>query len=575
MAVAYGSKRIMPVAINDDSVRDDSILNDEHFAHTGRFLVIADKPIPKNSKVYMEITVTNLTIEKDIRHIPIYVGIHKEPSYGILANDFCLGNVFYTKAQYLNALSLDYYISFNIMERFASLLNMEYQFVKDVTSKVPIINTVIGIGVDMIQGVINIYTDGKLFYSFKPVQFNINDQPNGIFFAMYMAESTETIEGDFNLGRCGLKYTPPGYLSLYEEYFYKMESSASFPCRIQINSMYGNLGSYGIPGKLNIQNEVAPVVNNHRDIWIEKSSTKMDFYTDSAHTIKNPRAFEYHNPSTNVGASNEKAWICYPIPLHQKVYFEFSSREGELIPKHEGIPLRVGLTSDPNNIKKNTYLVDLFHEIHIPYKLHMYSTDNYYEYANSYLLTPNMPAQPEYVGVMIDLENNTFTLYNNSIPICVLPCLPYLNNFAVEGIDNLTWFMFEVPTAYLVNGDIGHVICNFGEEQFKYSNIADNVNIMSLYYYYNYTLKSPSLFEWPCTIKVVPEFLRINKYIDSFITVGDPDEDIWSPGLNKMWATYNKVGPYGDDMIEMRNAPKISPFDLVKLMEAHKSTNKK
>lgn len=574
MAVTYGSKRIMPVAINDKSVRDDSILSDEHFAHKGRFLLIADKPIPKNSKVYMEITVTDQSIEKDIRHVPIYVGIHKEPSYGILANDFCLGNVYYTKTQYLNALNLDYYIAFNVMERYATLVDMKYQFITDVTSKVPIKNTVIGIGVDMIQGEINIYTDGKLFYSFKPIQFNINDQPNDIFFAMYMAESTEYIEGDFNLGRCGVKYLPPGYLSMYDEYYYKIGVNKDITSRIQVNPMYGNLLTVPIDGKMDMKNEIAPVIDNHRDVWIEKCSPSMDYYTDATKTNINPRAFEYHNtPITAV--SNEYAWVCYPIPVYQKVYFEFSSREGELLSNYEGVPLRVGLTSNPKNKFKNSYLVDLFHEIGVPYKLHMWSNSNEFVYANSYITTPNLPVQPNHVGVMIDLENNQFTLYNDGTAFATFPCFKYLNDFTKEGIDNLTWFMFEIPAEFLVTGDVGYTICNFGETPFKYLNIADNINIMSLYYYYNYTIKSPTGFDFNCTIKVIPEFLEVNKYISCYIVVGDPNDNIWSPGINRMWATYNKVGPYGDDAIPHRNEPTISPFDLNRLIEADKSTNKR
>ena len=578
MAVGYGSRRIMPVAYNDKSVKDVSILNDEHFAHKGQFLLLSDKAIPKNSKVYMEITVTKQSIEKDIRHIPIYVGIHKEPSFGILASDFCLGNVFYTKSQYLNTYSSkDYYLAFHVMDRYATQLNIENQFFKTVTSKVPILNTVIGIGVDMVTGYINIFTDGQLFYSFKPVQFDITNQPNDIFFAMYMAEATEYIEGDFNLGRCGVKYLPAGYLSLYDEYFYKKAVNVDITSKVQVNAMYGNsLNSTILNGKLNLNNTIAPIgPNGRRDVILIKNTPNMDFYTDAAKTKLNPRAYEFHNSPAAL-AFPERAWICYPIPVNQKVYFEFSSRDGEFVStNYEGIPVRVGLTTDLNNIMQNTYLVDLFHEIRLPYNIHMYSTGNYYQYANSYISSPNFPVQPNTIGMLIDLQNNKFTLYNDDVVFASFPCIKALNDFTKEGMANLTWVLFEVPSSFLVTGDVGHVICNFGEEQFKYQRLVDNVSVMSIDYYYNHTIKYPIMHEFLCTIKVVPEKININKFISCLITVGDPNESVWTPGLNKMWGTYNKVGNYNDSLKPHNNTPTISPFLLNRVMEADKNTNRR
>ena len=237
--------------------------------------------------------------------------------------------------------------------------------------------------------------------------------------------------------------------------------------------------------------------------------------------------------------------------------------------------MRVGLTSDPNNITQNTYLADLFHQIHYPYKIHMYSTGNHYEYANSYIATPNIPVQPNTVGMMVDLQNSKFTLYNDSTVFAEFPCIPAVNNFVHEGIDNLTWILFEVPSEYLVTNDIGHVICNFGEEDFKYKTLVNNADIMSIYYYYNYTIKSPIYHEFISTIKVIPEKININKYITCFITVGDPNENIWTPGINRMWQTYNKISNYDDSLVEHRNSPTISPFLLNRIMEEDKDTNKR
>ena len=87
--------RILPIAYDGNSDQDNSIVNGEKFSCKKRFMILSSKPIPKYSKSYMEFTVTYHPTNVGLRHLPFYVGIHKEPSDGFMVSDFCLGSIYY------------------------------------------------------------------------------------------------------------------------------------------------------------------------------------------------------------------------------------------------------------------------------------------------------------------------------------------------------------------------------------------------------------------------------------------------------------------------------------------------
>lgn len=88
-------EKMYMVPFNNDSTPDNSLCTDGlNFSINEPFLLIANKPIPKHGKVYMEICVSKYSQISLKRNIPIYVGIHKEPAFGVLNSDFCIGSVF-------------------------------------------------------------------------------------------------------------------------------------------------------------------------------------------------------------------------------------------------------------------------------------------------------------------------------------------------------------------------------------------------------------------------------------------------------------------------------------------------
>ena len=130
--------RIKPVAYNNKMEPDPSIINGETFSCNKRFIVFCSREIPKDAKVYMEVTVTKYIADKSIRHIPLYLGVHKEPSYGTLCNDFILGSVYYTLTK-----------DFRIFERKQGIVQFTEQPVPRLGARIPVKGTVMGIAADL------------------------------------------------------------------------------------------------------------------------------------------------------------------------------------------------------------------------------------------------------------------------------------------------------------------------------------------------------------------------------------------------------------------------------------------
>ena len=89
------SHSILPIAYDGNSDLDQNIVQREKFSCKKRFMILSSKEIPKCSKSYMEFTITKYKTNQLIRHIPLYVGVHKEPTIGYMASDFCLGSIYY------------------------------------------------------------------------------------------------------------------------------------------------------------------------------------------------------------------------------------------------------------------------------------------------------------------------------------------------------------------------------------------------------------------------------------------------------------------------------------------------
>jgi hypothetical protein len=74
-------------------------------------------------------------------------------------------------------------------------------------------------------------------------------------------------------------------------------------------------------------------------------------------------------------------------------------------------------------------------------------------------------------------------------------------------------------------------------------------------------------------MKVISDHISYSRYITSTITVPEPKEigKNWSPVLNRLYSTYNKVTETED----RNNVPTISIFDLKKQIKEDEENNRR
>lgn len=583
MSLTTDTLRIKALGFDAETdVMDDSITDGIKFDHTGRFLLLSDKAIPKNKAVYIEFTVTSYTVNNDIRHIPLMVGVHKEPSLGILNSDYCLGSLYYTKNSWYTGIDSVSYLAFKVEEKYASRFPI-VSYVQEIQAKVPLRKSIIGIGVNMISNSINIYVDGLLFYTFSPSVLNMNTDEENYYFAIYAPELGKNLKGSINFGRHGVKYLPSGYFSFYQSIKIGRNVKYDIISSIKVGNRFLNNGFDLdiINSSITIDNQLAPISqsteNYRRDLELIPNHSNMTYYTDLSKTTINKHAFQF-SPKDD---EEDYAYISYPIDKYKKIYFEFHCAEANLINDHIGCPISIGITKNPINLDMSSFQLNLYHLRSDVYKIE----STYYGfttiYRNSYIKNPVYPAQPNTIGVLIDLYMNTIELYTDSLLFCsvVSPDIDF------SDPTETAYIYFKAPPSDIFEGT-GHIICNFGtkntsdkqyqDPDLEFQNLYDNISILDLWYYYNYPLKIPyhkepeRVCEVRCTMKVISDRLVYGKNIYASIIVPEEDEE-WSPGLNKMWKTYNKVSKAET----VNNLPDRSIYDIHKLIEKDKDNNKR
>ena len=554
------ANRILPVAYDGDSVQSNSIVSGEKFTCKKKFTILSSKPIPKYSKAYMEFTIKQHPSNAKIRHLPLYIGIHKEPSVGgMLVADMCLGSIFYCNPYYysdpkdwLHPTSIQY------VERY------QYNAVVNVTkntqrlgSRIPSVDHVIGIGVDTVANTISIYVEGDKMYSFKPTTFNINSQPDNFYFCITYQEDG-LLSGSVNFGRYKCKYTPAGYWTMYQLYYYKKEATSDMTISLQAGNTYTNppvRREFDIG--FTVQNDLAPInwpTQTHRNPYLIHSSPSNMSYAS------NPLGMILRSPD-----SNDISTLAWPIPTDQKIYLEFIVKnalmkvnaQGHMA--YNGIPVKIGITSAINSVaNQKVFWIDMAHKRHEPYKKHSNIYNVHFEYNAGTVLSPITPIQPDEWGMVFDLAHNKIDIY--TLGDLFMSVSMVNNDFS--GHQALYWlFIKPLTDAFVTDSsatDPAHIIVNTGENGVLYDNIPDDRDIMTYYYYYNHLLRLEWEYDIDTVIEVLPYKTNYSKYIYTEITVPDPVEDKWKPGLNKLWKTYNVV----TDTEPHNNESIITAYDM-------------
>ena len=83
-----------------DALPKETLCNDGlNFSLNEVALLICNKAVPRDGRIYFEFTVTSYNAIQVIRNIPLYVGVHKEPSFGVLNADCCIGSIYYEEGK--------------------------------------------------------------------------------------------------------------------------------------------------------------------------------------------------------------------------------------------------------------------------------------------------------------------------------------------------------------------------------------------------------------------------------------------------------------------------------------------
>lgn len=554
---------------------NNSITDGISFSYDKNFLLISNKFIPKNSKIYIEIEIDTYTYHPEIRHIPIMVGIHKEPSFGVLNSDCCLGAVYYTKNRWYTNLSDIEYLAFRIIEKYAGQ-DLITRFNNVITTKPPIRQSVIGLAVDMINNVISIYSDGVLFYSFSPQNFHMND-PANVYFALYSSEINKTITGRINFGQFGTKYLPEGYTSLYYDLYLKEKATYDIPSRIYIGERYNHTAFYKdiFEGNVILENELAPVTEHRRDIELVLSDESMTYYKDIKNTIINKHAFTY-SPKDNTDL--DYAYLNFPIDKFKRLYLEFTCTSANLINDYIGIPIAIGFTRNPDYLTQYSIQADLYHLITDGYHVIKYKDGFRFLEGNYLIENPVYPMQPDTLSLIVDLYTNSVEIYTEGVLFTTINFTDMDFSLSDEPI-----YLYFISAPNNVYEGSGIVLCNFGTENgdssykdddFVYKALVDNNSVYSMWYYYNYPIREiymDNTSDILCTIKVIEEKLYYGKHIYCTIMIPEILESQWSPGLNRLWKSYNTIS----DIQEHNNVPDKSIYDLRKLIIEDKENNRR
>lgn len=566
------SHRILPVAYDGNGEQDTNIVgtNSEAFSCKKRFIILSSKPIPKYSKCYMEFTITYHPNNVGLRHLPFYVGIHQEPSLGILVSDFCMGSVYYCNP-YLYRDKKDFYhpLNFQTIERHNHNANTTItENTQKLGARIPMVNTVIGIAVDTNSNTIFIYSNGAKLYSFQPKTFTMNNDDGNFFFCICNLLDDESIKGRLNYGRVKLEYKPKGYWSLYEYYYDKIPEEADIDGKLHFGETYTNPAvQKDAKFTFKCENNIAPIdlSKTHKRIpYLIYSDNNLRYTTNKSMILRNN--------------TSDISTLCWPIPTNQKIYMEIAAQGCvfNLNPKtgysdYLGVPILIGITDTVNDSNHNCFYVELDHQKHYDYFTHsIVSGGNKKTYKIDNILTPVIPIQPQTVGILLDLHNNKISLYTNGDLFCEIP---------IKGTDfsnpyGLFYFFIkphsEVFTVDPNASDKEHTILNVGETEFDYKELVDNKNVMSYYYYYNYLIRERIEHYINCEITTRPYELKFGKSIPATVYVPDTIHNTeWSPGLNMLYNTYNTIS----DTEEHKNVKDISSFDMYKLIKEEENNN--
>lgn len=539
MASRYTSNiRIRPIAYNYMSEPDSTITTSESFRCNQRFLIVSSRAIQRVTPSYMEITVTQYNTESLVRHVPLYLGLHKDPYLGITGNDCILGTIYYTRDK-----------DFHIFEKRKGEITPYETDVGRLGARIPIVDTVIGLGVDPIEETISIYSNGALFYKFTPTNISIRNSEDPWYFAIYYNRG-EYISGKINYGRYKCKYLPAGYKTLYQSYFENevYENNSLFTASMIVDGMeYNGQKYYNITSKLEAENQFSNITTDNKILpHLDYNKITMRYANDDHMFRMN------HLQSWNATDDPDLAYVTLPCPNTEKVYMELTIKEGELLRDIIGIPIEIGIANDQTDITDKSFRVRLYRIRGGGYLSASYQSGIQQWYDDAKILNPAAPVQPRTIGIIFDLANSMIYIMTEGTVFA---------EFKIEGVDfkdpyTAHWIFFRSAEQAYANYLLGEV--NFGEDIVETD--LEVYDCKSFYDYWNDALRFPWSMDILCRMKVRPYRTTYNVVIWSKLYVAQQKAyfNNFENGLNMLYNTFNMLS----DEEPPNSVPVLNAFDF-------------
>lgn len=404
-------EKVYMIAYDEDFMPSEEITSDGlAFKYNKPFFMICNKAL--SGKMYFEITIDDYYPIAAFHNIPIYLGISREPSFGALNADFCIGALYYENGK-----------EYDIQEKYnASGENLHWS-PSNIYTRIPGASDIIGVGVDTPNNTITLYNNGKAFYSFSPKQFTISSHT--FYFCLYSNtwyeeisyddrtenddKANKFISGHINFGKTNVEYCPPGYTSIYGWYYKRIsvEQSLLIDANVEFRDVKNKTFFLDID------------CTNILDTITDKT---LRLISNNGNVNINDMTYEiFDDPSIQdnllYGAN---VFINLPIPTDVKIYFEFTATQGTVDEGIIGIPLSLGLSNINTSILSRSLRLHLYHTRQMYYQYAVVESfiQNVYE-AND-VETTVVPSQGKLIGVEIDLANNQFTVYIDTVKFYTL-----------------------------------------------------------------------------------------------------------------------------------------------------------
>lgn len=594
--------------LNSDPL--DNVLSGDglHFDYDKPFFLIANLPI--KNKTMFELTINDYYPINELKHIPLYIGISREPSLGVLIADYAISSLFYNindpKYEIISNELLD-----NVLYIDGSSKDADGNDV--IGTRKPGIGDTIGLAVDYNTNKIKIFVnydedyphDGeydKPFYTYTP-PFNLEEQPN-MYFCIYSNISYKEIQEDYNFrissiedlkhisgyvnfGKNGLKNPIPGYNSLYKAYYEHMADkdisaelgSDDDPCYVYIGGDIFSSYSIQWGGELDLKNKLIPkpsnialVTDDPEFITItdfNKYSMNGNTYIKADYDIETGEENKYG--MTNSYKVGGNIYINYPIPTTDKIYFEYTVKEGELKNKIVGIPISMGITSvplvgepsqenatNPNTIMTESVRVNLyrgncfikngldnsggFYLYHLVRNSNQNSDKNDLHYLQN-VETSIAPEEGNTIGVAIDLSNNLMDIYIEGTKLATLNLYSSKENIDFSNFNKDTNGKTQYAYFFIHDEGVFNYTAtgsfNFGQTTFE-NKIPKGYK--SLYEFYTVDERRLMSKDLNCNIYINAE-KSISKFIDSYVNINRTIDSKYE-GLNDLLLSDNTIDDY-------------------------------